>query len=126
MNPAFGQGIGGDGEWTDYCAAPRLALRAVAGAPVIAPGGRNIEPVLMVGGSNGAIERSVARKIWSSRFIWCRWTDSNRRPTHYECVALPPELHRHWVIRSRVLQMEKGPEGTGPREGTGGRWIPRS
>src|SRR4051794_26478771 len=25
---------------------------------------------------------------------WCRRRDSNPRPTHYECVALPPELLR--------------------------------
>ncbi len=25
---------------------------------------------------------------------WCRWTESNRRPSHYECAALPTELHR--------------------------------
>lgn len=24
-----------------------------------------------------------------------RWPESNRRPTRYECVALPAELHRH-------------------------------
>jgi hypothetical protein len=27
--------------------------------------------------------------------IWCRGEDSNLRPTHYECVALPAELPRH-------------------------------
>ena len=26
---------------------------------------------------------------------WCRLGDSNARPTHYECVALPTELNRH-------------------------------
>ncbi len=26
---------------------------------------------------------------------WCRWGDSNTRPTDYESVALPTELHRH-------------------------------
>src|SRR5581483_1649777 len=25
---------------------------------------------------------------------WCRLGDSNTRPTHYECVALPAELRR--------------------------------
>ena len=25
---------------------------------------------------------------------WCRWRDSNPRPEHYECPALPTELHR--------------------------------
>ena len=26
--------------------------------------------------------------------VWCRLVDSNYRPTHYECVALPTELNR--------------------------------
>ena len=26
---------------------------------------------------------------------WCRWKESNPRPSHYECAALPTELHRH-------------------------------
>src|SRR6476619_1822418 len=25
---------------------------------------------------------------------WCRWKESNPRPSHYECAALPTELHR--------------------------------
>ena len=28
-------------------------------------------------------------------FILSHMTDSNRRPTHYECVALPTELKWH-------------------------------
>ena len=27
-------------------------------------------------------------------FFWCRWKESNPRPSHYECAALPTELHR--------------------------------
>jgi hypothetical protein len=30
----------------------------------------------------------------SARSKWCRKEDSNLRPTHYECVALPAELFR--------------------------------
>ena len=26
--------------------------------------------------------------------LWCRWKESNPRPSHYECAALPTELHR--------------------------------
>ena len=26
---------------------------------------------------------------------WCRLRDSNTRPSHYECDALPTELKRH-------------------------------
>ena len=32
---------------------------------------------------------------------WSWGPDSNRRPTHYECVALPTELHQH--IRQKSL-----------------------
>jgi hypothetical protein len=27
-------------------------------------------------------------------FQWCRWPESNWRPSHYECAALPTELQR--------------------------------
>src|SRR5437773_11424800 len=27
-------------------------------------------------------------------FVWCWWPDSNGRPTDYESVALPAELHQ--------------------------------
>src|SRR6188768_3818650 len=27
---------------------------------------------------------------------WCRKQESNLRPTHYECAALPTELFRHY------------------------------
>ena len=35
---------------------------------------------------------------------WSRWPDLNRRPTRYECVALPTELHR----RNGGRKMENG------------------
>ena len=28
---------------------------------------------------------------------WCRWAESNCRPSHYECAALPAELQRRSV-----------------------------
>src|SRR6266496_156311 len=41
-------------------------------------------------------------------FCWCRWKESNPRPSHYECAALPTELHRlclliagRWFIDAR-------------------------
>jgi hypothetical protein len=37
-----------------------------------------------------------------SRKCWCRGRDSNPRPTHYECVALPAELPRQ-TESGRVL-----------------------
>ncbi len=33
---------------------------------------------------------------------WCRWPESNWRPSHYECAALPTELHRH--TRAGIVQ----------------------
>ena len=36
-------------------------------------------------------------------FYWCRLGDSNARPTHYECVALPTELNRHNKAIDRTL-----------------------
>ena len=34
------------------------------------------------------------RRRYDVRKCWCRLGDSNTRPTHYECVALPAELRR--------------------------------
>ena len=33
-------------------------------------------------------------EIDTRRQMWCRMGDSNTRPIHYECTALPPELIR--------------------------------
>jgi hypothetical protein len=48
---------------------------------------------------------------------WSRYADSNRRPTHYECVALPTELYRlvrferalkrPWTFRKASLDVSK-------------------
>ena len=32
---------------------------------------------------------------------WCRWPESNRRPSGYKAAALPAELHRHVIVVSR-------------------------
>ena len=50
--------------------------------------------------------------LWSSRlrsitlpiYNICRWGDSNSRPTHYECVALPTEPHRHRSILQLMIE----------------------
>ena len=41
---------------------------------------------------------------------WCRRRDSNPRPTHYECVALPPELLRPSLERPALYG--PGPAGS--------------
>ena len=43
-----------------------------------------------------------------SIFITCRWGDSNSRPMHYECIALPTEPHRHKIRISLNLRYFKG------------------
>ena len=48
---------------------------------------------------------------------WCRREDSNFRPTHYECVALPTELLRHageGAQYSRTRLNGKVPRAGGP------------
>ena len=35
---------------------------------------------------------------------WCRQGDSNTRPTHYECVALPAELCRHFRRAASIFK----------------------
>ena len=37
-------------------------------------------------------------------FIWCRRQDSNSRPPHYKCGALPTELQRHQKILINVKE----------------------
>ena len=32
--------------------------------------------------------------FFSAANTWCRWPESNWRPSHYECAALPTELQR--------------------------------
>src|SRR5215472_15614314 len=39
---------------------------------------------------------------WMLGENWCRGEDSNLRPTHYECVALPAELPRP-IVESAAL-----------------------
>ena len=37
----------------------------------------------------------VVIKSHGNKQEWCREQESNLRPTHYECAALPTELFRH-------------------------------
>ena len=36
---------------------------------------------------------------FQSVFLLSHWADSNRRPTHYECVALPTEPQWQYTTR---------------------------
>ena len=51
-----------------------------------------LERLVMAGDAAPAGVPSFVRK-------WCRKRDSNPRPPHYECDALPAELLRHWAAR---------------------------
>src|SRR5688500_19739385 len=35
---------------------------------------------------------------------WCWWPDSNGRPTDYESVALPAELHQRYGREPRIIR----------------------
>ena len=50
--------------------------------------------LFIVGGSKVPDPRTSTSVGLGAISRWCRWRDSNPRPTHYECVALPTELHR--------------------------------
>ena len=46
-------------------------------------------------------------KIFLDLFFWSWGPDLNRRPTHYECVALPTELHQ-LTQNTYILYTTKG------------------
>src|SRR5512140_1420057 len=37
-------------------------------------------------------------------YCWCRWPESNWRPSHYECAALPTELQRRSHRENDLMQ----------------------
>ncbi len=45
-------------------------------------------------------QKGQPRRIGLFAFYWCRREESNPRPSHYECAALPTELHR---LRARTI-----------------------
>ena len=51
-------------------------------------------------------ERRAFNQAENPLFLkWSRESDSNRRPTHYECVALPTELSRQNTILSLYIKI---------------------
>ena len=57
---------------------------------------------------------------YSARW-WCRLGDSNTRPTHYECVALPAELRRPLSARidtHRAPLLQQGKPAAPPDDGS--------
>ena len=48
---------------------------------------------------------------------WCRWPESNWRPSHYECAALPTELQRkrkqNRYLRQNSLELDRTPDRKG-------------
>ena len=53
-------------------------------------------PPVQAGGDKVADEKKPPFERWffSTANTWCRWPESNWRPSHYECAALPTELQR--------------------------------
>src|ERR1700722_7978403 len=54
--------------------------------------------------TKGGLPAAISARKWKCE-KWCRGRDSNPRPTHYECVALPAELPRH--ARPRSIQLNR-------------------
>ena len=54
-----------------------------------------------------------------------RLTESNRRPTHYECVALATELRRHMPSRARTETLHDGERAVHRRTAAPRRLKPR-
>ena len=48
-------------------------------------------------------KRTGRARLARLRF-WCRRRESNSRPSHYECAALPTELRRH-LLENNYLQL---------------------
>lgn len=42
----------------------------------------------------GGRKQKAPTKAGAFHYNWCRKQESNLRPTHYECAALPTELFR--------------------------------
>jgi hypothetical protein len=47
---------------------------------------------------------SSTTRMVAGQIFWCWWPDSNGRPTDYESVALPAELHQRTPLISLPLQ----------------------
>ena len=60
--------------------------------------------------------KPAANRAWE----WCRLRDSNTRPPHYECDALPTELRRPRAALERPV----GPETTHPCRGLQPQFLP--
>jgi hypothetical protein len=67
---------------------PRTFGAGSVAGPTVASHGERVDRTLPV------TDENWCRQNWC-RQNWCRGEDSNLRPTHYECVALPAELPRH-------------------------------
>ena len=49
------------------------------------------------------LEKSYSIQSKSTDYKWSQLPESNRRPTHYECVALPAELSwLEWFVKINI------------------------
>src|SRR3546814_9497966 len=72
--------------------------------PEVVYGGTVRPPLPQAVTASGRQGHQISARFWKghggvgtrgSRKGWCRLRDSNTRPSHYECDALPTELRRH-------------------------------
>src|SRR3546814_7285012 len=72
--------------------------------PEVVYGGTVRPPLPQAVTASGRQGHLISARFWKghggvgtrgSRKGWCRLRDSNTRPSHYECDALPTELRRH-------------------------------
>ena len=54
------------------------------------------------------LPQTAASSLLGKKKAWCRLRDSNTRPPHYECGALPAELRRPMVSEAFPVGAEPG------------------
>ena len=84
-----------------YCATPALTAEEAQDTEERESDPGPAQTGLARGGTHLRLLRSVYmqhsianRRQLATLFSWCWWPDSNGRPTDYESVALPTELHQ--------------------------------
>ena len=54
------------------------------------------------------MKRALPEAARPVQVCWCRLGDSNTRPPHYECGALPAELRRPCALKARENTHARG------------------
>ncbi len=105
-------------------AAGRMVRRIESACGPVA---RGIHADLMQIGAKPA-DATRARIAAGPRMFWCRIEESNPRPSHYECAALPTELIRRRArnIQQSSARFNRGREFVSCPESPGGGHDPTS